>query len=157
MSTSNKDDALEIVQEAMFKLADKYSNKPAEEWGPLFNKILNSKINDFHRRNFVRNKYRSWLGYNSEENGQDMIQSMEDEKIRNPEQLASSDERIDVLETALRALPPRQKQVFFLRVWDGLDVRDTAKAMSCSEGSVKTHFSRAVHTLRKTLGEHWYE
>lgn len=155
ISTGNKEDALDIVQEAMFKLADKYANKSALEWGPLFNRILHSKINDFHRRNYVRKRYRSWMGYSEDENEADPIQVAEDEKARTPEQLLSSERRIDKLEFALQALPARQKQAFLLRVWEGLDVRDTAKAMSCSEGSVKTHFSRAIHSLRESLGEHW--
>jgi RNA polymerase sigma-70 factor (ECF subfamily) len=155
ISTGNKDDALDIVQDTMFKLAEKYADKPEPEWGPLFNRILHSKINDFHRRNYVRKRYRGWLGLGEDENEVDAIQTAKDEGARSPEQLLSSERRVDKLEVALQALSSRQKQAFLLRVWEGLDVKDTAKAMSCSEGSVKTHLSRAIHSLRESLGEHW--
>lgn len=154
-ATGNTDDALDIVQDAMFKLAEKYASRNKEEWGPLFTRVLQSRIYDFHRRNKVRNRFRSWLGFNDDEATEDPMQNLGDEKIRDPEQLLQSGRRIDILEKALEALPTRQQQAFLLRVWEGLDVRETARAMSCSEGSVKTHYFRAVHSLREELGEHW--
>jgi RNA polymerase sigma-70 factor (ECF subfamily) len=78
-----------------------------------------------------------------------------DEAQRSPEQHVQMNVSMEKLQEALQALPLRQQQVFLLRVWEGLDVRQTAQAMACAEGSVKSHYSRAVHTLRQQLGEHW--
>lgn len=155
IATGNQDDALDILQDAMFKLAEKYADKKAEEWGPLFTTILQSRINDWHRRNQVRNKFRSWFSNSKDDEQVDPIQQAEDESARTPEQLLQSDRRVDELDRALHALPLRQQQAFLLRTWEGYSVEETANAMKCSAGSVKTHYSRAVHTLREKLDEHW--
>lgn len=154
IATKNSDDALDLVQDAMFKLVEKYSGRAEQEWGPLFYNILQSRINDWHRRNTVRRRVMGWLRP-SEEEGEDPIERVEDESQRSPEQLLQIGDSMEKLKEALHALPMRQQQVFLLRVWEGLDVRETALAMACAEGSVKSHYSRAVHTLRQQLGEHW--
>lgn len=153
IAAGNTDDAFDIVQDAMFKLVEKYASRPESEWGPLFHRILQSKINDWHRRTRVRNRFRSWLGIHEDE--VDPIQELADEKDRSPEQLLQTNRSIDKLEQMIHVLPIRQQQAFLLRLMEGLDVKATARAMACSEGSVKTHFSRAVHKLRDKLGEHW--
>lgn len=153
IATGNTDDALDIVQDAMCKLVEKYDTRPESDWGPLFHRILQSKITDWHRRNKVRNRFRSWLGHHDEE--ADPIQELCDERDRNPEQLLQSSRRIDKLMHMIHLLPIRQQQALLLRIFEGLDVKQTAEAMACTEGSVKTHYSRAVHTLREKLGEHW--
>lgn len=154
-ATGSQDEALDVVQDAMFKLVEKYAERPPEEWTPLFYRILNSRINDWHRRNKVRNRFRSWLPGSGEDGGEDPIQTAPDEFGRRPEAEQAMSESMSKLEQALQVLPLRQKQAFLLRAWEGLDVKQTAAAMSCAEGSVKTHYSRAVHFLRKQLGEHW--
>jgi len=154
LATSHSDDALDILQDAMFKLVEKYADRDASEWGPLFSTILQSKINDWYRRNQVRNRFRVWLGF-SEEKDEDPIQSAADEQGRTPEQWVQADRRVDTLEQAIQALPLRQQQAFLLRSWEGYSVTETAKIMKCSEGSVKTHYSRALEALRKQLGDHW--
>lgn len=154
IATGNKDDALDILQDAMFKLAEKYHDRDAEEWGPLFTTILQSCIRDWYRRNKVRNKFRSWFSSKDEEQD-DPIQQAQDESARTPEQLLQSDRRVDELGLAIHALPLRQQQAFLLRTWEGYSVEETAIAMKCSTGSVKTHYSRAVHALRDKLEEHW--
>lgn len=154
IATKNPDDALDLVQDAMFKLVEKYSTREEQEWGPLFYRILQSRINDWHRRNTVRRRVMGWLRP-SDEGGEDPLEQIEDESGRSPEQLLQIDGSMEKLRAALQALPMRQQQVFLLRVWEGLDVRETALAMACAEGSVKSHYSRAVHTLRQQLGEHW--
>ena len=154
LATGDIDDALDIVQEAMFKLAEKYASRPESEWPALFQRILQSKINDWFRRNKVRNRFRTWLGI--KDDGSDPIQEHADEeKGRTPEQFLQSDRSMQKLERMIQMLPLRQQQAFLLRVLEGLDVKSTARAMACSEGSVKTHYSRAVHTLREKLGDEW--
>jgi len=155
IATSNSDEAFDIVQDAMFKLVEKYADRPESEWQALFHKILQSRIRDWYRRNTVRNRFRSWLGITQED--EDPIQTAEDERGRSPELQLQTGQGIEALEKALYELPLRQQQAFMLRAWEGLDVKETARAMSCAEGSVKTHYSRAIHSLRETLGKYWYD
>ena len=154
IAMGNTADALDLVQDAMFKLVEKYADRPENEWTPLFYRILNSRINDVHRRNKVRNRYRSWLSPLDDE-FEDRIQTAPDPRNQTPESETEIGESMDKLQEALNILPPRQQQVFLLRAWEGLDVRQTAAAMEYAEGSVKTHYSRAIHSLREQLGEHW--
>lgn len=154
IATGNDEDALDLVQEAMFKLVEKYGDRDEDQLTPLFYRILHSRINDLFRRNKVRNRYRRWL-YSDEEEREDPIQTAPDPAGRTPEQQIDNTKSMDKLQSALDKLPLRQQQAFLLRAWEGLDVRQTAMAMSCAEGSVKTHYSRAVHTLREELGEFW--
>ncbi len=154
IATGNKDEALDVLQDAMFKLAEKYADRDAREWGPLFTTILQSRIRDWYRRNQVRNRFRSWFS-NKDAEQEDPIQQAQDEKARTPEQLLQSDRRVDELGLAIHALPLRQQQAFLLRTWEGYSVEETANAMKCSAGSVKTHYSRAVHALRDKLEKHW--
>lgn len=154
IATGNADDALDLVQDAMIKLVEKYSNRPETEWTPLFYRILQSRINDWHRRNTVRNRFRSWFG-TTDADSEDPLQTAPDPHGKSPETETQTDRSMEKLQSVLQALPPRQQQAFLLRAWEGLDVRQTALAMSCAEGSVKTHYSRAIHSLREQLGEHW--
>lgn len=154
IATRNNEDALDLVQDAMFKLVEKYSGHPENEWPPLFYRILHSRINDWHRRNSVRNRFRGWLG-GGEDDTEDPIQNVPDLHGSTPESDTETGESMHKLQEVLSALPLRQQQAFLLRAWEGLDVRQTAIAMSCAEGSVKTHYSRAIHSLREQLGEHW--
>lgn len=153
IATSNSDEALDIVQDAMLKLVEKYADKSEAELGPLFHTILQSRIRDWYRRSSVRNRLRSWLG--SDEDEEDAFGQIPDPAGRTPEELLAASGGIEALQVALGELPLRQQQVFLLRAWEGLDVRDTAQAMQCAEGSVKTHYSRALATLRLKLGDHW--
>ncbi len=153
IATSNSDDALDIVQDAMLKLVEKYADRSEAELGPLFHTILQSRIRDWYRRSSVRNRLRSWLG--SEDDEEDALQLVADPAGRSPDQLLEARGGIEALDKALHSLPLRQQQVFLLRAWEGLDVKDTARAMNCAEGSVKTHYSRALAALRVKLGEHW--
>lgn len=155
IATSNREDALDILQDAMYKLVQKYVARDPEEWGPLFQTILQSKINDWYRRNAVRNRFRVWFKFGHEDEGADAIHGLQDEAAVTPERQTQADRGIDELERAIRRLSHRQQQAFILRMWEGMDVVQTANIMKCSEGSVKTHYSRAVHSLREQLGEHW--
>lgn len=154
LATNDSDDALDIVQEAMFKLVEKYAHKDECEWGALFHRILQSRIHDWYRRKTVRDRWRTWLGM-AEGGSDDALENNPGVPGWNPESEYAASRGMTVLEQAIKELPLRQQQAFLLRVWEGLDVRQTAKAMNCAEGSVKTHYSRAVHALRDKLGEDW--
>jgi len=154
IATGNQQDALDLVQDAMFKLVEKYSDRSEPELAPLFYRILTSRINDWHRRNKVRNRFRRWL-YDDPESNEDPIQTAEDEFGARPDRETETGQSMSKLEEALQTLPLRQKQAFLLRAWEGLDVKQTAVAMSCAEGSVKTHYSRAIHFLREQLAGHY--
>jgi RNA polymerase sigma-70 factor (ECF subfamily) len=157
VSLRDADDALDVVQDAMLKLARNYSAKPSAEWRPLFYRILENGIRDLQRRRAVRKRLMVWLPGPKEdpdEEAQDPLDSVAAGGADVPE-LLMQDQAMAKLETSLRALPARQREAFMLRNFEGLDVAETARAMGCSEGSVKTHYSRAVHTLREQLGEVW--
>jgi len=151
LSTRNREDALDIVQDAMMQLASKYANKPAEQWAPLFYRILNNRIMDFHRRNSTQSRWRVWFSKNDEEDdGYDPVQQAPSNDL-SPSEVADLDDSVERVEHFVQQLSPRQRQAFLLRAWEGMDVAETAKIMKCSTGSVKTHYSRAVHFLREQL------
>lgn len=152
----DRDEALDLVQDAMIKLVQKYADRSEAEWAPLFYRILQNGVRDWHRRRKVRNRVMVWFGRggNSDED-YDIVASAPDPATRTPDDELQTDEAMQRLEVAIRELPPRQREAFMLRTFEGLDVAGTATAMACSEGSVKTHYSRAVHALRESLGEHW--
>jgi RNA polymerase sigma-70 factor, ECF subfamily len=154
MAVRHDDDALDIVQDAMLQLARRYGARPSEEWRPLFYRILQNRIRDQQRRGRVRARAMSWLPRFRPEDEEDPLENVPDTAPAPPEQLVQQS-ALARLEVALRSLPLRQQQAFALRNFEGLDVAQTASAMGCSEGSVKTHYSRAVHTLRELLGDVW--
>lgn len=155
IATLNRDDALDIVQDAMMKLVQKYSDKPPEDWKPLFYSILQTRILDWHRRQSVRNRLRSWLWFaDDESDSEDSLEQIADTLNQTPDKLLQDAEFSTALNLALSGLPVRQQQVFLLRLWEGLDIRDTAIVMKCSESSVKTHYARALEKLREQLQHH---
>lgn len=151
LATGNRDDALELVQEAMLGFVRRYGDKPAADWAPLFHRVLDSRLLDFHRRNTVRRRWRLWLSRDEDDN--DPLEQVPDPREPGPDRRFADGELRERLDLALRALPPRQRQAFLLRIWEGLDVADTATAMRISDGSVKTHLSRALAALRARLGD----
>ena len=156
IAVRDRDEALDLVQNAMIKLARNYVDRPSEEWTPLFYRILQNGIRDWHRRQFVRNKVMVFFGRGSRaEPDYDPIASAPDPAGRTPDETLQAEQAIDKLELAVGNLPTRQREAFMLRMFEGLDVAGTATAMGCSQGSVKTHYFRAVHTLREALGEYW--
>ncbi len=156
ISIRDRDEAHDLVQNAMIKLVRKYSDRGDDEWTPLFYRILQNGVRDWHRRQAVRNRVMVWTGRAKDEDGNyDPVAAAPDPGGRTPDEHLQNREAMQALEKAVRELPARQREAFMLRTFEGLDVRGTATAMGCSEGSVKTHYSRAVHSLRETLGEHW--
>ena len=149
----NDDDALDAVQDAMMKLVQSYSSRPVEEWRPLFYRILANGIRDMQRRRTVRGRIMAWLPtrVDDEEEFDPIAEAPSHDA--GPAKRLELDEAIGVLEIAVAELPPRQQQAFLLRNFEGLDVNETASAMGCSEGSVKTHYFRALENLRARLGD----
>lgn len=153
IATRSRDEALDIVQDTMLRLASRYAGHPPAEWAPLFHTILQRRIRDWHRRSRVRNRWRAWLGRDSED-GEDPLEQVPDRPGSDPADGVAQTYTLAALEAALRELPLRQQQTFLLRVWEGLDVAATARALGCSEGSIKTHYARAVRRLRDRLEAH---
>jgi len=127
IATSNSDEAFDIVQDAMFKLVEKYASKNESEWPPLFHRILQSRIRDWYRRNTVRNRFRSWLSSDADVE-EDPFQSVVDEAGRSPERQLQTNRSMDALEHALQSLPLRQQQAYMLRAWEGFDVKRNRKS-----------------------------
>ncbi len=153
LSTRNREDALDIVQDAMMQLTSKYANKPAVEWAPLFYRILNNRIMDFHRRNTTQSRWRVWFNkVDDEDDHYDPVQHAPSNDL-GPGAVADLEDSVERVDHFVQQLSPRQRQAFLLRAWEGMDVAETAKIMKCSQGSVKTHYSRAIHFLREQLQE----
>lgn len=149
-------DALDVVQDAMMQLSSRYASRPADEWRPLFYRILENRIRDVQRRRAVRGRVMALMPWRAddEDEAPDPIAQAVDHGPQPPAEL-ESDQMMQAVEAALTALPARQRQAFLLRNFEGLDVAETASAMNCSEGSVKTHYFRAIQALRSKLGEFW--
>ena len=151
--------ALDIVQDAMIKLAEKYGDKPAAELPMLFQRILQNTILDYFRREKVRNAWVSLFSSmkpaGDEHEDFDILESYEAEQgSQASESSADQVERrqtLELIDNEVQKLPARQREAFLMRYWQDMDVAETAEAMGCSEGSVKTHCSRATHTLAESL------
>lgn len=150
----HESDALDVVQDAMMQLAHRYASRPAEEWRPLFYRILENRIRDMQRRRIVRQRVMSFMPWRAdeEEEGPDPIDQAADSGPTPAAQI-ESDQMMRSLEQALQQLPARQREAFLLRNIEGMDVAETAAAMKCSQGSVKTHYFRALQALRAKLGD----
>jgi RNA polymerase sigma-70 factor, ECF subfamily len=150
--------ALDIVQDAMLKLTDKYAGRPPAELPLLFQRILQNTIRDFYRRQKVRSLWTTlFSSFQPQDSGEDydLLETMETEgpggKGDSPADRLERTQLVALVEQGLQQLPPRQREAFVLRYWEELDVAETAAAMGCSEGSVKTHCSRATHALAAFL------
>ena len=157
-AVQNEHAALDIVQDAMVRLAEKYGSKPAIEFPPLFQRILQNTIRDYYRRQKVKNAYMtvfSSLMPKNDGEEYDPLESLQDTENQSvpagPDESLQQRQVIALIEQALTRLPPRQREACLLRYWEGLDQAETARAMGCTEGSVKTHCSRATHALAASL------
>lgn len=152
LAAQNNHDALDIVQDTMEKMVKYYISKPSEQWPPLFFKVLHNRIMDWHRKAKIRNLLFFWQQHESEE-GDDYQAAREcyqaDEQT--PEQLLTKNYDQTRMLVVIEQLPIRQQQCFLLRCWQGFSVTKTAEIMQCSEGSVKTHYSRAVNKIKQSL------
>lgn len=152
IALANEADALDAVQEAMIRLVRRYGERPEAEWPPLFHRILTNSIRDSLRRRRVRSRWMlPWAAGSSSEAEPTAPETVDPagDALAGME----AEEAWQVLATGLRSLPDRQREAFVLRALEGLDVAQCAEAMGCSEGSVKTHYFRAVQALRGRLEE----
>jgi len=153
----DQDNALDIVQDAMFKLSESYSERPAGELPLLFTRIVQNAIHDFFRRQKVRSTWVTLFSALAPSDGEDsdpleMLEAQPGSAAA--ESAADQVEReqvVGIIEQEISRLPARQREAFLLRYWEDLDVAETATSMKCSEGSVKTHCSRATQALAKAL------
>ena len=150
----NDDDALDAVQDSMMKLVQSYASRAVDEWRPLFYRILANRIRDMQRRRTVRGRIMAWMPVREAEDDEEFDPiAQAPSHDAGPAKRLELDEAIGVLETAVAELPARQQEAFLLRNLEGLDVAETASVMGCSEGSVKTHYFRALASLRASLGD----
>ena len=149
----NEESALDVVQDAMLRLAEKYGDRPAAELPLLFQRILQNAIRDWYRRQKVRSTWTTLLSaLRPSDDDSDPLDTFPTENgEQTPLDEAERAQVLVMIESEIQKLPLRQRQAFLLRYWEELDVAETAAAMGCSEGSVKTHCSRATHTLAAAL------
>lgn len=153
----DEDAALDIVQDSMMRLAEKYGDRPADELPLLFQRILQNAIRDFYRRSRTRMGHSIQLSTleSTDDEYADPLETLEIDEEHNPFATPPAAllqaETLMLVEEALQNVPPRQREAFLLRYWEGLDIAETAAAMGCSEGSVKTHCSRAANSLATAL------
>ena len=149
--------AADIVQDAMMKLAEKYGGKPLDELPMLFQRILQNTIRDFYRRQKVRSTWTTLFSSLSsdEDEDSDPLETLSAEGLSNalgsPHGSLEQAQVLAIIEKEIEKLPTRQREAFLMRYWEDMDIAETAAAMGCSEGSVKTHCSRATHTLAAAL------
>ena len=153
----NEESALDVVQDSMLKLAEKYGDRPVEELPMLFQRIMQNTIRDFYRRSKVRSLWTtlfSALTPNDDED-YDPLETIAVESgsytPNAPDGQLQQAQVLAIIESEIKLLPTRQREAFLMRYWEDMDVAETASAMGCSEGSVKTHCSRATHTLAVAL------
>ncbi len=151
-ATGNHDEAMDIVQDAMTAFVRRYQRKPEQQWRPLFFRSVDNRIKDWFRRRKV--KLRWQLPGNRKTDDLAPENLAENLTEPQPDRALANDQTRQTMNQALSALPHRQRQAFLLRTWQGMSVAETAKVMDCSEGSVKTHLSRATHALREKLVGH---
>ena len=153
----NEESALDVVQDSMMKLAEKYGDRPAGELPMLFQRILQNTIRDYYRRSKVRSLWTTLLSaFTGDDNDEhDPRETLEAEAgsytASTPEGQLEQSQLLTIIDEAIKLLPPRQREAFLMRYWEDMDVAETATVMGCSEGSVKTHCSRATHTLAAAL------
>ena len=153
-----EESALDIVQDSMMKLAEHYGDKPANELPMLFQRILSNCTLDWFRRQKTRNALFSNMSdfeSASEDGDFDLLETYESpdesQRVESAEDATRRAQVLREIELEIQELPARQREAFLMRYWEEMDVAETAAAMGCSEGSVKTHCSRAVHALSKAL------
>lgn len=152
MLIRQRDDALELVQDSMLKLVQSYAHKPVEEWKLLFFRILQNRIRDFQRRQNFTRLFTVMIPGSSKSNDE-QLSEVPDPHHKTPLKALEQSCELNQVHNALETLPKRQQQTFLLRAWQEFSTEETAFALGISQGSVKTHYSRAIRQLRNILGE----
>jgi RNA polymerase sigma-70 factor, ECF subfamily len=154
-ATGHHDVARDLVQESFIALHQHYAKRPTSEWTPLFYTILNNRLMDWRRQETRKQKRFAWLRPSIVEDDQELDSSLliEDEQNINPAEFLNQEFTLQEIQKAISRLPLRQQQAFMLRAWENMDTKTTASIMDCSEGSVKTHYHRAIQTLRLHLSQ----
>lgn len=153
----NEETALDIVQDTMLRLAEKYGDRDAAEWPMLFQRILQNAIRDYYRRSKVRSMWTTLFSSltSSDDEDEDPLETLasdaESDDPTTPHRSAERMQLLGIIEKEISRLPPRQREAFLMRYWEDMDIAETAAAMGCTEGSVKTHCSRATHSLAAAL------
>jgi len=148
--------ALDIVQDAMIKLAESYGSRPANEFPLLFTRILQNVIHDHFRRQKVRSNWITlFSALTPDSEDADPLETLESQagsvQAESAVDKFEREQVVAIIEEEVGRLPARQREAFLMRYWEEMDVAETAAAMGCSEGSVKTHCSRATQALAKAL------
>lgn len=143
--------AMDLVQEAFISLHKSYAEKSTEEWYPLFYTILNNKLQDWRRKEARRNQPFSFFKKVSLDDDEVEFDNLLDESTPSPLEFLDQAVTAEEIQEAIAKLPVRQQQAFMLRAWEGFDTQTTAQIMNCTEGSVKTHYHRAIQGLRASL------
>lgn len=151
VTTRDREEALDVVQDAMLRLARRYHARPPDEWPALFHRILINRLRDWQRSRRLRAALFFWRTESDDENDTDPVDQAADPQALDGASELQRDQLLARLETTLAALPARQREAFQLRVWEGMSVEEAARAMGCSTGSVKTHLFRAMQVLRTEL------
>lgn len=155
-ATGQHDVARDLVQESFIALYQHYAQRPLAEWTPLFYTILNHRLMDWHRQETRKQKRFGWfrsLSADDDALHDDPILNVEDEHNIDPADFMSKSHTMEEIKQAISRLPLRQQQAFLLRAWENLDTKTTAGIMDCSEGSVKTHYHRAIQALKQSLSQ----
>lgn len=152
----DQDTALDVVQDSMLKLSEKYGDRPAEELPLLFQRILQNTVRDHYRRQKVRNMWTTLLSSfsSSDDEDSDPLETFQvdaESGLGSPHGSLEQVQTLSAIQKEIERLPQRQREAFILRYWEEMDIAETAEVMGCSEGSVKTHCSRATHTLAAAL------
>jgi RNA polymerase sigma-70 factor (ECF subfamily) len=156
LGTRHPEEALDLLQDCMLRFVRRYTARPADEWAPLFFRVVSNSLVDWQRRRAVRERIIAiWPWSRSADGSADAASEaaidLPDLETMQPDQMTERREAMEALRAALTALPTRQRQTFLLREWQGLSVAETAFSMGVSEGSVKTHLSRAHARLREVM------
>jgi RNA polymerase sigma-70 factor (ECF subfamily) len=152
LATSSHADALDLLQDSMIKLVTNYADKHSEQWKPLFYKILQNRIRDFHRHQKVKNLLFFWKSATADDEAEEWPPAQTDAtNADTPEADMARTQQQNAALVHLKTLSDKQQQCFLLRSWEGLSTAQTAEVMGCSEGSVKTHYSRAVTKMRTLM------
>ena len=152
LALSDHDEALDVVQDTMMKLVSNYQHRPEKEWRTLFFSILHNRITDGHRKKTRSRRLFGWFDRSEDVDEDNAVDRVESDTAL-PGQALEDSESMSSIHKALSGLPLRQQEAFMLRMVEGFDTNETAKIMGCSAGSVKTHLSRALGTLREVLEE----